>query len=394
MRKLPLVFVLALVLTLAFILPAAADEPPGYKPKVLGTSLRDQALAALSAAKLPEAAALYRRWLQADPQDGDSWYNLACALALDGKKDDALTAFETSIDAGFDDLGHAGRDMDLASIRDDKRFVATVKRGAAKKAAAALPGMKRHALTTTTIGSYIVLLPPDYETSKASYPVVFILHGSGSTEVRHARVAKTMGREGVIYVAPRALHPHKGVFLGAGQAGWTAWPPEQSPADEAKPGAMVLYTDWILRCAKDVKRRYRVKGARIHAWGHSQGAGTATCLASLHPKQVASYFAYAGYYPGDIVTDASIAALKTHGVHVELCHGTNDRVVQPGPTLAMKGRLATAGVSSAVHMIDAEHGLTEEVGALSKAWVDKHVRATSKVAAKKPAKEEAPAPGK
>ena len=314
----------ALLLAVALGGPTAlADEgkaPPPYEPKKLGPSLRDQALDALSARKLDEAAALYRRWLEADPKDDTSWYNLACVLALLGKKDEALTAFETSIDAGFDDLDHAGRDSDLDSIRADARFAAAVERGRAAKKAAELPGMRRHALPTTTLGSYIVLLPPDYDTSEKRYPVVFILHGSGSTEVRHARVTKDLGREGVIYVAPRALHPHTGVFLGRGQAGWTAWPPERGEPERDEAHPMKHYASWVLRCADDVAKRYRTRGDRFHLWGHSQGAAAATCVAMLHPKRVASFFAYAGYYPEEIVTDATIAGLETHGVHAELCH--------------------------------------------------------------------------
>ena len=392
MRR-PVIWVL--LFTLALAAPLAADEEkakeepaaaPAYEPKSFAPSLRDQGTAALTAGKHKEAIELYRAWLAAEPKDGTTLYNLACALALTGKGDEALEAFETAIDAGFDDLDHAERDTDLATVREHDRFRAAVARGRAKAAADELADMQRHTLRTETVGTYIVLLPPGYAASKARYPVVFILHGSGSSEVGHGRIADALGREGVIYVAPRALFPHEGVFKAFGRPGWTAWPPMELEERADKPEPMRLYTDWILRCADDVAKRYRTAGARIHVWGHSQGAGTANVLAALHPKRVVGYFAYAGYYPAEYVTDAALAAQKAAGIHAVLCHGTKDTVVRPEPTRAMKARFAKAGLSHAVHLVDAAHGISAEVRELSRAWVAKHVR--------QPQQEKAPAAGK
>ena len=347
----------------------------GSSAGALAPSLRDRALAALSEGQHDEAIALYLRWLEADPQDANSRYNLACLYALQKKVDLALDALQTSIEAGFTDFDHARKDPDLTCLRNEKAFLAALASGEARQADNRLANMHRHALKTESIGTYIVLLPPDYETSKREYPVVFILHGSGSSETGHARVAEVMGREGVIYVAPRALHPHVGAIVASGEAGWTAWPPERSA--EASPDPMRLYTDWVVRCADDVARRYRVDRERVFAWGHCQGAAAANVLAALHPKRIAGYFAYAGYYP-DLITDETLAGLKAEGVTVELCHGEQDRVVDPGPTRTMEDRLAKAGVEHAVHMIQAQHRITQDVERLSQAWMKKRVRVPAK----------------
>lgn len=360
---------------------APEGKPTGYTPKVLPPSLTDRALAALGKGHHEEAIALYERWLEADPQDANSWYNLACLYALQKKVEPALSAFETSIDVGFKDYEHARKDADLLCLREEQRFLAALARGAAGQAAQRLPDMRRHALMTETIGTYVVLLPPDYGTSKRRYPVVFILHGSGSSEIGHARVADGMGREGVIYVAPRALHPHTGAFLGSRKEGWTAWPPVRTKETGATPDPMRLYADWIVRCADDVAKRYRVDGERVFAWGHSQGAAAANVLASLYPKRIAGYFAYAGYYP-DLITDLTLAGLKAAGVTVELCHGEQDPVVDPAGTRAMKARLAKAGVDHAVHMVQAEHGISTDVERLSRLWIERRVRASTKAPAK------------
>jgi len=53
---------------------------------------------------------------------GGALFNLACAYALQGKKDDALTALEQAVAAGFRSRGQIESDDDLASIRGEARF--------------------------------------------------------------------------------------------------------------------------------------------------------------------------------------------------------------------------------------------------------------------------------
>jgi putative intracellular protease/amidase len=52
----------------------------------------------------------------------DALYNLACAYALQGKKDDALRALEEAVASGFDTRWTLVHDPDLASIRAEARF--------------------------------------------------------------------------------------------------------------------------------------------------------------------------------------------------------------------------------------------------------------------------------
>ncbi len=89
-----------------------------------------------------------------------------------------------------------------------------------------------HGLPQTQLGVYAVFLPPGYhapENRNKRYPLVLILHGHGSTEIRHGQHADEFGRNDVIYLAPRAPYPHEGVFMELKTPGWTAWPtvPEQ-----------------------------------------------------------------------------------------------------------------------------------------------------------------------
>jgi tetratricopeptide (TPR) repeat protein len=57
-----------------------------------------------------------------NPKDQFTLYNLACAYALSGKKDQALDVLEAAMEAGFDDVKHINEDPDLESLRDDPRY--------------------------------------------------------------------------------------------------------------------------------------------------------------------------------------------------------------------------------------------------------------------------------
>jgi tetratricopeptide (TPR) repeat protein len=83
----------------------------------------------LVAKRYPESIAMYERVLKAGVDDrGTSRYNLACAYALNGKKDEALKALELSINEGFNDVRLLKSDEDLASLRGEDQFAALVKR--------------------------------------------------------------------------------------------------------------------------------------------------------------------------------------------------------------------------------------------------------------------------
>ena len=350
----------------------ARAQEPTYAPRKLETSLRARADKAIGSGKLKEAIELYTGWLRADPRDSDAWYNLACCHALQGDSTSALDAFETSVDAGWSHRGHATQDGDLATLRTEPRFIAALKRIKTGPAGPAPQGFKRHDLNATTIGSYVVMLPPDYDKTKRLYPVCVILHGSGSSELRHGVLADRFGRADVIFVAPRALHPHIGVTTRSGNAGWTVWPPD--PVVEKGTDAMTQHAAWVMRCVADARKRYRAAPGGVFVWGHSQGAASANCVAALYPDKIAAYCAYAGYYPNEIITDDALAGLAKSGVKVLLLHGMKDTVVSHKGTKDVEVRMRKAGVAVTVSLFECAHGVAPEVTTASIAWLDKVVR--------------------
>ncbi len=57
-------------------------------------------------------------------------YNIACALALSGDKDQAFAELDNAIENGFRNLTQLDEDADLASLRSDARFAAARRRAA------------------------------------------------------------------------------------------------------------------------------------------------------------------------------------------------------------------------------------------------------------------------
>jgi phospholipase/carboxylesterase len=368
----PLLLALA-ALALSPATLAQTTEP--YKPHTLAPSLRDQAARVLSTGDKAGARRLYEKWLEADPRDYSSWYNLACLYALTGEQALAIDAFERSVDAGWKDSAHAATDTDLDAIRSDARFTAALARISAKSAVRGPKGFIRHHAPMTSRGSYIVMLPPDYATSTKEYPICVILHGSGSSELAHGRLSDTMGREGVIYIAPRAPYPHADV-VATGSMGWTAWPPDDLEETDPNYAQVPLdYVDWVITCIDEVQRTYRARKGRVHIYGHSQGGNLANVVALLHPDRVASYYSQAASLPRkQFLTAEHARRMKEHGVRAYLSHGAEDNVVPSSTSTTIDALLTDAGVEHRLRIVPGDHTVRGALLVDVREWVEMEVR--------------------
>ncbi len=63
-----------------------------------------------------------------DPTNWSYSYNLTCSKSLQGKTDEALEWFETSLKTGYNDLEHIHADTDLDHIRNTKEFEKLIKK--------------------------------------------------------------------------------------------------------------------------------------------------------------------------------------------------------------------------------------------------------------------------
>jgi adenylate cyclase len=68
------------------------------------------------------------RAVEIDPNDLGMLYNLACMHALAGRKERSLQLLQRAVDIGWNRPEWARQDADLASLRDDPRFIAMVEK--------------------------------------------------------------------------------------------------------------------------------------------------------------------------------------------------------------------------------------------------------------------------
>src|SRR5688572_29561216 len=82
----------------------AEDDEATRKSK--HSALEHEVLRATAERKWAEVERLTREQIRLLPNEKYAHYNLACALALQDKKADALVELKRAVDLGFDDVGH------------------------------------------------------------------------------------------------------------------------------------------------------------------------------------------------------------------------------------------------------------------------------------------------
>lgn len=70
---------------------------------------------------------LDERIVRIRPDDPGARYNIACSLALVGRRDDAIAALIFAAGRGYNNHAHMAQDEDLASLRSDHRFQAILR---------------------------------------------------------------------------------------------------------------------------------------------------------------------------------------------------------------------------------------------------------------------------
>jgi predicted esterase len=85
-------------------------------------ALEHEVLRAQAEKRPADVERLTREQIGLLPDDVNAHYNLACALALQGKKADALEKLKRAVELGFDDPRHLRVDKDIDSLRAEKGF--------------------------------------------------------------------------------------------------------------------------------------------------------------------------------------------------------------------------------------------------------------------------------
>jgi hypothetical protein len=234
-----------------------------------------------------------------------AFYNLACAYARKGDKDDAFKALLGAKRAGFADRNLMANDPDLASLRSDPRFQLPIERNyftMKLQDGAELP--------------FSVDLPVGYEPAR-EYPVL-IAPGPGQ---------KVEGNWG-------------GLFWGedTSQRGWIS---VESPA--------FLTNDPIAATSQlmdEVARRYQAEGGKFHIACYGPSSNPAFVVAMTYPKRVKSLTAI----PGFPVTDKPEELKKLRGIRVSFIVGEKDTIWRPEVEVA-HSRLSALGVDSYLEVV-------------------------------------------
>ena len=87
-----------------------------------GEAIQADGFRAMASGDYERAAAHFREHAELEPGNFAPRYNLACALSMLGRTDEALRSLEEAIERGFLDLGYIRRDRSLGAVRSTDRF--------------------------------------------------------------------------------------------------------------------------------------------------------------------------------------------------------------------------------------------------------------------------------
>jgi hypothetical protein len=132
-----------------------------------------------------------REAIRLAPQYPDAHYNLACALARQGRKEEALVCLAHAIERGFNNAKHIKEDSDLESLRQNERFKKLLADAARTKP--------------------LVAWPQTIEAGKVKDGEVFVTEKNTTWDLRQG-VFRT-------YFAPVARDKEREVIKGFGKAG-------------------------------------------------------------------------------------------------------------------------------------------------------------------------------
>jgi len=149
-----------------------------------------------------------------------------------------------------------------------------------------VPHVTHHTFQSASVGQevgYSIFLPPGYEQSGRTYPVVYFLHGAGGNENGGAR---TLVPTLVDAMAVGALPPFLIVFPNGGQATWYA---------DSHDGKIPVETMIVRELIPHIDATYRTIAQRSGRAisGMSMGGFGAIVLGMKHPTLFSSVVAYA-----------------------------------------------------------------------------------------------------
>jgi len=301
----------------------------------IGASAAGQALAP------DEPQVIWRRWWSAynradyvsaveishqllaiEPHSPIHEYNLACVLALQGRREDAFRWVREAAGHGFSNDELFRNDADLQSLRGDARFQELL--------ALVVENRKRLGVRfdPRLIGKPLIIAPPPDE-DEAPYPVVIALHGYGGTAEAFADVWRDIvTRRRVLLVLPRALEPARG--------GGFSW----GTVDSAE----MIVEEALAHAAQ----RYRVDAERVVLAGFSQGGFMAYNVGMRLADRLRGVVPVAGRYDPALASPPDVPTGRMP--RFVLIVGSEDYTLAANRKAAAE--LAAAGLHAKLEVID------------------------------------------
>jgi phospholipase/carboxylesterase len=326
-------------------------------------SYKQTAQDALMAGDYKTGEKFLRKWVEADPGDAVSLYNLACCCARRQKDSDALHFLTLSTEAGWSDSAQANQDPDLASLHGKTAYGKLLDR-MGHNAATRDGGYTIQYLAQERYGRYLIILPDEYDGTR-QYPLVILLHGYGQSPREFAPNAALISSHDYIYAIPEGSY----TALDSDGKGFSHLREFDDYREDFTTAPKAA--NWVIRVADDVMKRYPVEGDRVWLVGFSQGAALAHATAALYPERVAGYCADGGYMIKETLSEEALAREKATGIKVLVVHSKDDSVVSPLEGQYSAGLLKQSGIDATYTEVVGGHKFTAEVGAIVGDWLMK-----------------------
>jgi phospholipase/carboxylesterase len=341
------------VATLFLVLQSAEAKPESW---------RDRAMSALMGGDYAQAIEYYTKWAEADPSDAVSLYNFACCLALTDSVDRAVAVLGKAADAGWSDSIHTSMDDDLSSLRTRPEY-AKILTQIARNARLAAGGYMTHTCTQQRMGTYLVVLPDEYDPNR-SYPLIVLLHGHGQSAEEFAGVVPLINPHDYIYAVPQ------GSYTAAETGGKGASHLRELSDFSEDPRSVELAVEWVIAIARDARAHYPIADSSFVIVGFSQGAALAHLVAARHPELVSGYAAHGGYLMPRQFSEAQFKSEAEHHVHVLVTHDMEDVAVEYAEAVYATGLLQQSGVHVKIVTLEkVGHKFTAAVGEQVSEWL-------------------------
>ena len=201
--------------------------------------------------------------------------------------------------------------------------------------------------TVHGIGSFLVYLPPGYETTTSHYPVFYLLTGNDQSNGAFLQIGLQSQLDALI--TQHRIPPVIAVMIqgGPGSNNW-------------RNAGSLRYENYILEVQEMVDRMLPTipaRGARA-VMGDSMGAYGAMNVALANPYRFGVVESWLGFFnglEGDLRADRSV--IKQLGLHAFVYGGEQDHIANPDEDLPFAAALRSAGADAHGAIYPGEHNL-------------------------------------